>query len=151
MSYTILSAAYSNPFFSAVIAETQEAGSVIISRDDDPVAWALLDEISIAPFVEPFALPDDISRRQFAQGLAELGLIAEADAEEWTANGTLPAAILALVDALPAEQRFPARMLVRGATKFEFSHPLAEAFAGLADPPWSLETRAAFWRHCATL
>ena len=67
------------------------------------------------------------------------------------AAGTLPPALLVLVDQLPAEQRFPARMLLRGATRFEFAHPLAEAFAGLADPPWSTEAREAFWRHCATL
>lgn len=95
--------------------------------------------------------PGAISDRQFAQGLAEAGLISEDEAEEWVAAGTLPAPLVALVDLLPAEQRFAARMLLRGATRFEFAHPLAEAFALLADPPWSAEDRAAFWRHCATL
>ena len=94
---------------------------------------------------------EDISDRQFAQGLAELGLISEAEAEEWVAAGTLPAPLLALVDKLPPERRFSARMLLRGATRFAFAHPLAEDFAQLAEPPWSTETRAAFWRHCATL
>jgi hypothetical protein len=95
--------------------------------------------------------PGAISDRQFAQGLAEAGLISEDEAEEWVAAGTLPAPLVALVDLLPAEQRFAARMLLRGATRFEFTHPLAEAFAQLANPPWSVEARKAFWRHCATL
>ncbi|SIQ75990.1 hypothetical protein SAMN05880592_105159 [Bosea sp. TND4EK4] len=95
--------------------------------------------------------PGAISDRQFAQGLAEAGLISEDEAEEWVAAGALPAPLIALVDLLPVGQRFAARMLLRGATRFEFAHPLAEAFAALADPPWSAEYRAAFWRHCATL
>lgn len=100
---------------------------------------------------EPEPVIADISDRQFAQGLAELGLISEADAEEWVAAGTLPPALMALVDQLPAEERFPARMLLRGATRLEFNHPLAKASAQLAVPPWTTEARAAFWRHCATL
>ncbi len=100
---------------------------------------------------QPEPPPADISDRQFAQGLAELALITEAEAEDWVAAGTLPPPLVALVNQLPAEERFPARMLLRGATRFEFSHPLAEAFAQLADPPWSAAQREAFWRHCATL
>ena len=108
-------------------------------------------EVVVVDPPQPNERIGDISDRQFAQGLAELGLIAEDEAEEWVAAGTLPPALLALVDQLPAEQRFPARMLLRGATRFEFGHPLAEAFANLASPPWTTEARAAFWRHCATL
>lgn len=102
-----------------------------------------------APLVET-PIPD-ISDRQFAQGLAELELISEAEAEEWVAAGTLPPALLDLVNELPSEQRFPARMLLRGATKFEYGHPLAQTFAQLADPPWSDEARTDFWWHCAGL
>ncbi|MCO5092004.1 hypothetical protein [Bosea sp. (in: a-proteobacteria)] len=111
--------------------------------------WLAADDAGLAAFLAgPVA---EISDRQFAQGLAGLGLISEVEAEEWVAAGTLPAAILALVEQLPEVGRFPARMLLRGATRFAFGHPLADAFAGLADPPWSTEARAAFWRHCASL
>lgn len=112
------------------------AGGVVASRPPLPTTEVTL---------------EDISDRQFAQGLAELGLISEPEAEDWVAAGTLPPALATMVEKLPAERRFAARMLLRGATRFEFSHPLAEDFAQLADPPWSTEQRAAFWRHCATL
>ena len=109
-------------------------------------------ENDIGPLAEMNALPPvDISDRQFAQGLAELGLISEAEAEEWVAAGTLPPALVALVDQLPEGERFAARMLLRGATRFEVGHPLAEALGLLATPPWTPEARAAFWWHCATL
>lgn len=115
-------------------------------------AALLTDPLPPEAMPEPLDLPPvEISDRQFAQGLAELGLISEAEAEEWVAAGTLPAALVALVDQLPAEERFAARMLLRGATRFEFGHPLAETFGQLATPPWTPEARAAFWRHCATL
>ncbi len=109
------------------------------------------DDPEVMAFLNPPPPPEDISDRQFAQGLTELGLIAEDEAEEWVASGVLPAAILDLVGQLPEAERFAARMLLRGATKFEFAHPLAEAFAQLSSPPWSTEARADFWRHCATL
>lgn len=50
-------------------------------------------------------------RLTFAQlliGLVQEGWIAEQEGEAWL-NGTLPAAVLALIQTLPAEARFPAR------------------------------------------
>ena len=119
-----------------------------VEVDLTPDEIAVFQEQSPRP---PLLLVPEISDRQFAQGLAEFGLVTTAEAEEWVAAGTLPPALAAMVEQLPDAQRFSARMLLRGATRFEFNHPLAEAFAALADPPWSTTDRAAFWRYCATL
>ena len=45
--------------------------------------------------------------------------------------GTIPADMAALVDQLPANQQFTARMLLKGATTFRSDHPLSDLLAGL--------------------
>ncbi|KRE08164.1 hypothetical protein ASE61_00670 [Bosea sp. Root670] len=72
-----------------------------------------------------------ISDRQFAQQLAELGKISEAEALAWAARGEPPAALETAIDKLPAEERFAARMLLSSATKYEFGHPLCPKLGAL--------------------
>lgn len=72
-----------------------------------------------------------VSDRQFFQALAMGGKITEAEAEAAVATGTIPADMAALVDQLPADQQFTARMLLKGATTFRSDHPLADMLAGL--------------------
>ncbi|MDQ0422284.1 hypothetical protein J2045_003332 [Peteryoungia aggregata LMG 23059] len=72
----------------------------------------------------PPPVPQEISDRQFFQELANMDLITEEEAEDAVASGTVPAAMLALVDQLPEGQRFGARMLLKGATTFERAHPI---------------------------
>lgn len=71
------------------------------------------------------SVPGSISDRQFFQQLAIDGVITEAEALASNA-AVIPAPLLAIINALPAEQRFPAKMLVSGATTFERSHPMTE-------------------------
>jgi hypothetical protein len=72
----------------------------------------------------PDAVPSEISDRQFFQQLAIDDVISETEAEDAVATGTIPAAMLALIEALPQELRFGARMMLKGATVFERHHPL---------------------------
>lgn len=72
-----------------------------------------------------------ISDRQFAQQLAVLGTISEAEALAWAARGDLPAAMETAIAALPEAERFAARMLLSSATTYERAHPLASALGGL--------------------
>ncbi|ODT17924.1 MAG: hypothetical protein ABS35_24780 [Kaistia sp. SCN 65-12] len=72
----------------------------------------------------PAPAPPPISDRQFAQQLAILGTITEAEALAWAARGELPDAMEVAIAALPEEQRFGARMLLSSATTYERSHPL---------------------------
>lgn len=127
MSYTITAAAYANAENTAARVETEEAGAVILTQEDTPDAWADLQasEIEIAPFAPPPApVPAVISDRQFAQQLAILGAITEAEALAWAARGDLPAALDTAIAGLPEPDRFAARMLLAAATTYERQHPL---------------------------
>jgi hypothetical protein len=77
----------------------------------------------------PYDAPD-ISDRQFAHQLRNLGIITHEEAVAFGAQGILPGALQALVDALPTEEmRKDAELLLTSATIFEFTHPLTEVFA----------------------
>src|SRR6185369_8409464 len=81
--------------------------------------------------VTPLPVPGVISDRQFYQQLAVMALITEEDALAAVMVGAIPAQLAALVDAMPAQAQFPARMLLSGAVQFQRHHPLTEAL-GLA-------------------
>lgn len=94
-------------------------------------------------------VPASISDRQFAQQLAILGAISEAEAIAWAARGDLPAAIETAVLALPEGDRFAARMLLSSATIYERAHPLVSALGAILS-----YDHAAFdtlWREAAAL
>lgn len=81
-------------------------------------------------------IPQSISDRQFFQQLAIQGLITEQEAEEAVGPGTIPVSMVSLINQLPVEQRFSARMLVRGATRFERNHSVTKLIGtlyGLSD------------------
>jgi hypothetical protein len=80
-----------------------------------------------------------VSDRQFFQALAMGGKITEAEAEAAVATGTIPADMAALVDQLPADQQFNARMLLKGAVTFRSDHPLSGMLAALYG--WSEEQK----------
>lgn len=86
-----------------------------------------------APDPEPIVapVPASISDRQFAQQLAVLGTITEAEALAWAARGDLPEAMEIAVAGLAAEARFSARMLLSAATSYERGHPLVPAVGAL--------------------
>jgi hypothetical protein len=79
----------------------------------------------------PPSFPNTISDRQFFQQLAVAGLISEDEAIDAVAIGQMPAAIGAFINALPSEQQFPAKMLLKGAVSFNRDHPLVEAFGAM--------------------
>jgi len=153
MAYTILSAAYANPEKTAALIITKEVAAKVVSLADTPDIWSeMLAWGEPAEYEAPtMPVPSFISDRQFAQCLAARGLITEQEAEDWVGPGTVPLAILSLVNALPAADRFAARMLLRGATRFERSHPLVEQIGSLMTPPWTLEQLDAFWKEAASL
>lgn len=74
-------------------------------------------------------VPETISDRQFFQQLAVAGLITEDEAIDAAATGAVPVAMQAVIDSLPADQKFAALMLLRGAISFERHHPLVAVFA----------------------
>ncbi|MDF2809489.1 MAG: hypothetical protein K0S56_520 [Microvirga sp.] len=97
---------------------------------------------------QPMRLPP-ISDRQFFQQLALDGEITETEAEDAVATGTVPAALLAVIDTLPAEAQFAARMFLKGATTFERHHPMTLALAALMG--WNANMLDALWSNAAGL
>lgn len=106
-------------------------------------------DASQMPAPPPPTPPQEISDRQFFQQLVVMGLITEDEAIAAVATGTLPAAMAAFIDQLPAEQQFPARMALQGATTFLRSNPLVETF-GTMQGMTSAEIDA-LWRDAAAL
>jgi len=116
-------------------------GKIVVSTEIQLIEGQPRYAHTLADYVEP--TPEDISDRQFFQYLANEQLITEAEALAAVQTGTIPAAMQALIDQLPAEQQFPAKMLVSGATIFRRSHPVAEMIRQLfawtptrADQAW---------------
>jgi hypothetical protein len=90
------------------------------SRDYDWVngEWVL------APVVAP--VPASISFAQLMIGLVTEGFITEAEGDAWLV-GTLPAAVLLVIDGLPADQRFAAKVRAIRPSEVLRSDPLVAA------------------------
>lgn len=93
-------------------------------------------------------VPQTISDRQFFQQLAVVGIITEDQALASNA-AVIPAPLLAIIEAMPAEQQFAAKMLVSGATVFERTHPMTEAIG--ATYGWTSAQIDEFFRAAAVL
>lgn len=101
------------------------------------------------PYVPPPApVPQSISDRQFFQQLAAQGVISEDEALASCA-AVIPAPLLALIEQLPSDQQFAAKMLVSGATVFERNHPMTIAIASAYG--WTSDQLDAFFIAAATL
>jgi hypothetical protein len=103
-------------------------------------------EVYVPP--EVVRIPDPISRRQFFEALANLGYITEDEAFA-ALSGTIPEAFQPLIESLPADQRFSARMLLAGATSFERNHPVVQAIG--ASPEWGAQKVDALWLAASRL
>lgn len=90
-------------------------GAVIMMTSDEEEAFLAQQEIDVAA---AGAVPQSISDRQFFQQLAVNGIITEDQALASNA-AVIPPPLLAIIDQMPAEQRFGVKMLVSGATTFE--------------------------------
>lgn len=104
----------------------------------------------VEPEPEPEPIPDEISRRQFFQQLAVMGIITRADALAAMQGGIIPTPLQAIIDQLPTgDDRFDAQMFIVGAQNFHRLHPLSETVRlSLA---WTLEQKDALWRDAAKL
>lgn len=104
--------------------------------------------VYVAPPPEP--PPEEISRRQFCQGLAVAGLITKQEAIAFIQGSALPAAMQVIVDGMVDEDAaFEATMLLLGAGSFFRSHPLVLIFA-MAQSMTGTQVDD-FWRLCASL
>lgn len=116
----------------------------------DADAWAEARTTMEAPPVAE-VLFASISDRQFFEALASdpYNLITEEEAEEAVATGAIPGVMQAVIDVLPADQRFKTRMLLRGATTFERGNPLVEVFG--ASQGMNATAINDFWQFAGSL
>ena len=104
--------------------------------------------ISTETVTEYVSVPEEISDRQFAMGLAIAGLITQAEALAFVKTGEVPAALQAMIGAIEGDDaRFEAEMLVSGATVFKRSHPLVSMIASQVG--WTEQQTDQFWYDCA--
>lgn len=102
----------------------------------------------VEPEPEPEPTPDEISRRQFFQYLAVIGIISKDEALAAVQGGVIPAPLQAIIDQLPtADDRFDAQMFVVGAQNFNRLHWLTDKVRQAM--AWTLEQRDDFWRQSA--
>lgn len=107
-------------------------------------------DIAAGTFAPPPAtVPQTISDRQFFQLLAERGIITEAEALDAVGPGIMPKAMMALIDKLPQDKRFAAKMLVTGASTYERSSPFATLIGQLYG--WSDADIDQAWRDANAL
>lgn len=91
-------------------------------------------EEEINAFLNQIKIIPDISDRQFFQQLCIDKIITEEEALASNA-AVIPSAILILIDNLPEEMKFPAKMLISGATVFERNHPMTTTLGAMLN--WS--------------
>ncbi len=96
----------------------------VVLNDESEISEAIVAWINAGP-VETF-VPASISDRQFFQQLAVAGIITEAQALASNA-AVIPAPLLAIIEEMPQDQQFAAKMVVSGATVFERNHPITIA------------------------
>lgn len=60
-----------------------------------------------APDVDALRAAAELSRLDFARAVAEAGFVSFAEAAQWAAGNAVPAAVQAVIDALPEDQQGP--------------------------------------------
>jgi hypothetical protein len=111
-------------------------------------AWLAAGGVPDPYIAPPPPVPESISDRQFFQQLAIEGIITEADALASNA-AVIPPPLLAIINQMPTDQQFGVKMLVSGATTFEFSNPVTVAISTAYG--WTEAQRAAFFTAAAAL
>lgn len=112
-------------------------------------AESVVQTVKPPPIPEP-VIPEEISDRQFAHVLKNRGVITHAEAMAFVQTGTVPAALAAVVAAIPDQTaREDAELLLAGATVFQRHHPMTEAVR--AAMGWTVEQVDALWSDGALL
>lgn len=159
-------------FSSAAMAEVSETDGTFLQwkqRGGVPTVWPnddagvqttaeLLRTLAVYGVGEiaPSSLPD-LSPRQFAEGLWSDGIISFEEADAYVTTRAIPDALLAILqsDLFPDDNtgaptpRKTAALLLKGATAFQFAHPLVDTIRQGQD--WDVEHLRARWAVWAML
>ena len=101
-----------------------DADGFIEAADDVVADWQFVDGQFVPPPPPKAPVPGEISDRQFAMQARNVGFITQEEAEDFVATGTIPAALMAIIAALPEAMQGDARITIKGATTFRRDHPL---------------------------
>lgn len=80
-------------------------------------------DAAVLAFIAHVTAPSSVTDKQFFQAAAQVGIITQAEAIAFMANGAFPATLMAAFAALPAGEQFAAKMAVLGARNFVRSDP----------------------------
>lgn len=101
------------------------------ATEDASIGGSYSDGVFTRPVPQPEPVPTSISFAQLLIGLVAEAWITEAEGEAWLA-GTLPFAVLTVIDGLPVEQRFPAKARALRPSEVLRSDPLVGAMNAAA-------------------
>lgn len=101
------------------------APNIRMTEEETEQFWAEQDAQE-AKFADVEKVPRSISDRQFFQQLAIDGVISEDDALA-SNSGVIPPQMLAIIESMPADQKFSAKMVVSGATVYERNNAMTIA------------------------
>jgi len=135
--------------------EVREDGRSVMWVPTDPAnrdyADILENNITVEPYAAPPApVPTSVSDRQFAQALAERGIITWDMAEAWASRGDIPTPFLQVLSMIPDEMTVRrARMFLSSAQTYERHHPMS-TFLG-SQMGWSEADLDDLWRSASEL
>ena len=128
-------------------AEAVPDGKEVIATDVELISG---NPVYVNTLQDIVTADDEISRRQFFQGLEKAGKIPKAEALAAVQTGAIPAVMQTVIDAIPDEDaRFNAAMLVAGAVSFFRGNALVSTFA--ASQGMTTEEVSEFWALCKSL
>ena len=130
-----------------VAQDAAEAQGAAWEADRTAVLDALATAAAQPLAVDPRPVQESISRRQFGFGAVMVGKMTQAEALAFVNAGTLPAAVEAIVQSLPADQQFAARISL-ASNEFHRHNPATLMFLPLMQIDDA--TADACWRYGAT-
>lgn len=134
---------------SAFVGVGDKAYKIWLTQGNAPTRIASMDELKeVLVAAGVFNVPQTISDWQFYMQLSIMGIISPAEAKAAN-SAVIPEPLMELVAALPEDQKFPAEMLLGGATTFRRDHPLTEAIRRAYG--WSSTQVDDFFRAAAAL
>lgn len=109
----------------AIYLDEPEDVTGFVEVGDDVLAdWRLDGLTFVPPPPPPEPVPVSITDRQFAIEARDRGFVTQAEALAFVRTGALPAALDAIIAALPQADRDDAEITLAGASTFERSHQL---------------------------
>lgn len=134
----------------SVAEDEAEAEGSDWEADRDAVMAYLATEAAKTLAVDPRPVPNEISRRQFAQACVALGYMTKAEGRAFVTTNTTPAAMATAIAGLnlPADTIYNIEITVEGSAKFERLNPATSLLMSAMQR--SAADRDAIWRLGAT-